>query len=259
MARNFSMLVACGAAAFGLRAEGASAAPIVVGELGNTIFEAFDLDGHFSLDSDVNIFNSTTVPHASVVSEISPKSDIDFYSFTGQASATLDIDIDFGNRLINSDDDVDTVLALFDSLGRLLAYDDESDNTLDPGSASENDAYIGTYTLPATDTYYIGVTSFTRLPRFDDHCGPFQVLFRPDGESGGFQEFNCSFSGFTYADQTLDYTGDYRLNVSLSSASTGIPEPASLALFGFGLAGLGYLSRSFGRQFSTARSRSLPW
>jgi len=60
----------------------ANASLVTLGETGNTRASATNVDAYFDLATDANIFNSTTVPHASIHSTNDAINDVDWYSFT---------------------------------------------------------------------------------------------------------------------------------------------------------------------------------
>jgi hypothetical protein len=207
-------------------ATGSQASLIVAGEVGNARASATNLDAFFDLALDSNIFDSTTVAHASVSSTNGAADDVDWYAFTGVAGASIFLDIDCGSACGVS---VDATLALFDDTGTVLAFGDDSD--LDPGTANIQDAFVGTFVLPASGTYYAAVSNFNRFPVAIYSCGSYAGLTRPDASPlGGFGGFGCtpgddSFSGGGFT------VGDYVLHVSNSQ----VPEPSPLALIGLGL------------------------
>ena len=63
-------------------------------------------------------------------------------------------------------------------------------------------------------------------------------MVRPDGDYGGIS-YGGSGATFTWDQDGLYDGGNYTLHVSLSQ----VPEPTTLALFGLGLAGIGYQQR----------------
>jgi hypothetical protein len=86
--------------------------------------------------------------------------DVDFYSFTATAGDMLTIDINGGIKEggpLNPIRSVDTVIALFMADGTMLYLNDDADDT-DLGSIATNDSRIVNAVLPATGTYFIGVT-----------------------------------------------------------------------------------------------------
>lgn len=87
--------------------------------------------------------------------------DIDFYAFTANEGDVITVDIDNGwggEAIMNS------IVGIFDSSGTLQRMNDNADS-LDEGSISKADSYIEAYVVPATGTYYVGVSTW---PRFFD-------------------------------------------------------------------------------------------
>ena len=184
--------------------------------------EAQSLEGHFSIDFNKDIFNSTTVPHVSVQATNGPTvNDVDYYSFSvAEAGQTGYFDIDYG--LINGSyiDDVDTTLSLFDSSYNLLAFSDDSIDT-DSGTVSIRDSFIGEYTFNAPGTYYIAVSNWGNYPTVEGtEVGP---LFRPDGVEAGV-EYAGDSGPSAVTEGIGTWIGDYTLHASLSEAASPVPE-----------------------------------
>lgn len=97
----------------------------------------------------------TTDPWAALVE------DIDFFSFQGSLNDVVTIDIDGGWKPAGSTSrSVNTFLTIFrPNLTVLLSNNDAS---MDPGSASPQDARIDRVVLPVDGTYYVAVTSNPR-------------------------------------------------------------------------------------------------
>ncbi len=136
-----------------------SAAPIaVLPRAGDTIDTALPIDHFFSLSADPNIFDSATVPHASLKVDVQTR-DAEFdqetkryVAITVAAGATLTIDVD------NAFFSVDTRLAILDANGNIIASNDDGPS-LDPGSVNSQDSLLS-FTFAAAGTYYVEITSF---------------------------------------------------------------------------------------------------
>jgi pre-peptidase len=221
-------------------ASGAHASLIFVGEVGDARASATNVDAYFDLLPDEAIFDATTEAHASASSTNDAATDVDWYSFTGFAGASVFFDIDCG---AGCGDSVDTTLALFDGAGTLIAFGDDS-YPLDPGTSDERDSFVGVYGLPTSGTYYVAVSNYDRFPAAISSCAFTAQMTRPDGAvAGGSAAFDCtpgddSFSG------GLVGTGDYLLHISNSQP---LPEPGTVPSIGLGLALLGLTRRSSAR------------
>ena len=192
---------------------------------------ATNVDGTFGLASNSDIFSSTTVSHTTVQGVLATGSNVvDWYSFTGVAGATVFFDHDnAGGGTLR-----DSTLSLFRSNGELIGVVDDTDFTnLDPGSSTGLNAFLGSITLDASDTYYLGLAGYSNFP-FLDGCA-LTGLTRPDASpTGGFSTTGCTGRDFAYSGGS-GHSGSYTLHISNSVPSGTVPEPGSLALMGLAL------------------------
>ena len=132
----------------------ALAAPVNEVEPNDSILQAQNIDRYFTLDSDPNITNSTTVPHATVNG--TGNNTFDYYSFTVPEAGVFTIGLfDIDGAWPN----FDSYLRLYDSSSNVIAAND--DNAGDPGSEEvfpgfTLDSYLE-YNFPSAGTYYIEV------------------------------------------------------------------------------------------------------
>jgi hypothetical protein len=178
------------------------------------------------------VFNPPGFPTATILGA-GGGPDVDFFSFSATGGAVY---FDMDNIPFN----FDPIVSLFDSLGNLLAYNDDSAG--DPGSVHPWDAFLGVYTLPGPGTYFVTVTEFANFPSVISDTG---ILTRPDGAFGGFTATGTDTFGSNGVQPGLGYT----LHVSLqqpAGAAADVPEPVSLAIWGIGtaaVAGMGLVRR----------------
>ena len=137
----------------------------------------------------------------------------------------------------------DTTLALFNSLGTLIAFNDDGPApplVVDPVTGFTGDSLL-TLNL-AAGTYRAALTEFDNVPNGNFAAGFFEQgkgNFTP-GLTGCPASAFCAFSaaapGFSLRN------GNWALDIV--GATQIVPEPGSLVLFIFGLVGLGFVRKS---------------
>ena len=137
----------------------------------------------------------------------------------------------------------DTILTLFNSSGAFLAENDGPATSFVP-----DDAMIQQSMAPAT--YILALTEFDNFHL----TGPGGVLsdgFERTGQ-GNFtaSQFGSSPSDIAFIDVTgAQRTSNFSLTLNNVSSASAVPEPATFAIFIFGLAGIAGI-RFVGRQSS---------
>ena len=185
-------------------------------EPNNNQGSARNIDAFFSLDPDPNVYDPTSIPHATVIGSAGDGT-FDWFQFTVDSAnslATFDIDGAWNWDYTG----FDSYLSLFDATGNLLASNDDwcgfggtaCDNP-DPGSVYGLDSFLQ-YQFSQAGTYAI---------RVGNCCVGPQV-----GGQG------------------------YALNVSIQghAVNGAVPEPATWALLLMGFAALGGAMRSTRRR-----------
>lgn len=185
-----------------------------------------------------NATNNPLLPHfptATVQGIGVGERDVDFYSFqTLGGLAYFDID-GVDNRSLT----FDSILSLFDSSGTLLAFG--NDTTLDPGSASKLDAFLGVYALPGPGTYYIAVSTHNNFPSAASSGTSIVPLVRPDGvAAGGAAVIGATPGDSSFAVNQVQQGTQYLLHISVESP---LPEPSAIVIWGLGAICLAGISR----------------
>jgi serralysin len=144
----------------------------------DTTGAAFNFTNLFSLSSNANIGNSTTIPHVTLrYSDVSAGQN-QFYAITLTAGTVLTLDIDGAS--------FDTIIRLLNSVGGQIAFNDDASG--DQGSTITTDSFL-TYTITTTGTYYIEIDAYniTGLPAnaaYDLHVSVDIAVRGDDGVAG---------------------------------------------------------------------------
>jgi hypothetical protein len=173
------------------------------------------------------------VPSTGVVGSVTIQgrmgdTDVDFFRFTTTLPNLilfLDVDIHPGT--------FDSIIAVFDANGTLIAYGD--DYTTDPGSESSSDAAIAPFLLASPGTYYIAISEFPNYPQ--------AALLATEVNLGIVGK---SVTGATAGLSAFDLDGPQPLtsNAYNLHATLATPEPGTMLLAALGLAVLGWRKRA---------------
>lgn len=124
---------------------------------GSSVATAYDMSLDptiWSLQSNANIENSTTVAHATA--NIVTDGGYEYFAFTLEAGQTLTIDIDGATNGITG---IDTRVSIFASNGTTLLTTNDDMSTVDAGSTSILDANL-TFTAAEDGVYYVRISDF---------------------------------------------------------------------------------------------------
>lgn len=149
-----------------------------------------------------------------------------------------------------------SIISLFDSAGLILDQDDDDDDfldltpTFDPVTVDALNSFLQ---MPLTvGTYKLVITQFDKFFNCiaDD---PLSNGFVRDGDPFFTSIFGCAAGQFCDLDPFVDSfdplgvsfseSRTNRFAINISAEALAVPEPASLALLGFGLVGVGFIYR----------------
>lgn len=187
-----------------------SGAPVaILPTAGATLDTALPIDHFFTLAADPEIFDSTTVPHATLNVDVhTGNNEFDqetnrYVAVNVAAGATLTIDVD------DAFFSVDTRVAIYDADGNQLASNDDG-AALDPGSENSADSLLS-FTFASAGTYYVEVTSFIAASHQQDS---FLVNFSltsasvPTGDVLEGGAGNDTYVVYAATDQVVENSGE---------------------------------------------------
>jgi Ca2+-binding RTX toxin-like protein len=152
------------------------AAVAIIPTAADTRETALPIDHFFTLNSDPDIVDSTTVPHATLNVHVQT----DQFEFSQETNRYVAVNVSQAGAVLTVDVDgtffeVDSKVAIYDTNGVLLASNDDGDYSggFDAGSSNGADSLLS-YTFAAAGTYYVEITSLIETP---SHSSSFEVNF----------------------------------------------------------------------------------
>lgn len=135
----------------------------------------------------------------------------------------------------------DPILSLFDGGGLFITQQDDGSTNVDAVTGAAFDSFFqpnlvaGTYTLVITqfDNFFLGAVG-----------DPLSTGFEFDGP--GFETFTSDFGCTAGKFCDVSFPSNSRNNrfaINISAEALAVPEPAALAMLGFGLVGIGIAYR----------------
>ncbi|WP_144435249.1 cadherin-like domain-containing protein, partial [Tropicibacter naphthalenivorans] len=195
-------------------------------EPNNSIAQAQNLDGLFTLNPNPNILNSDTLPSVNIVG--TGNNTADYYAFTvTEAGTSMHFDIDFGS---SSGGSFDAYIHLWNSAGARISRSDDSPR--DPGSVSSLDSELS-YTFSTPGTYYISVGRFPGYSNPDNPVpsgGTYELQITTTAQIGGVgtdEDTALTIPAAQLLANDTDPDGD-ALSISAVSASSALGAAVTL-------------------------------
>lgn len=149
---NFARFLVAATSAAAFYAPASSAVSVTEKELNDTMPIAHGL-GHDRAHTVAGAMGAGKAGH----------DDLDFFTFEATAGDVISLDIDGAFQVPG---DPNTIIAIFDESGTMLRYNDNAPD-VDEGSTHIVDARIDNFTVPATGTYTVGVSTWPRFFNMD--------------------------------------------------------------------------------------------
>ena len=146
------------------------------------------------------------------------QSNTDFYSFTGQAGTLINFQV-MSVVLTRAAGPFDTYLAIFNSQGQVIAYNDDS--------FQDPDSTIIDFTLPYTGTYYVMVTSSPKSAALNEPLTGDYELFMYTFATGGDPPAGDTMYAGSGNDTIITGTGDDSVEAQHLATQSSMARAAS--------------------------------